>query len=476
MADTYEKGYTIRHWKGGISPEKNRGPQGSFAYGQGLDIRSGENILTCNQALVKNSGTTVTDLIRFFVPASNGYLFGFGDTGKIYKKTPAGVWSLEYTDPDGAIMGAGEYQHNNGSGSYVDYLYWGTQTKHKRVLLTDAVAGTWSPTTADTYKNGVSGDWHVMRSAVGVLLTTDGEHMHMVDYEGAMNDAALRLIPGNAGTSLLDRNDRVIIGSKLRTQLDGWLWTWNRVNDSWNTKKSIQGKAVNAMEFLEGGIVVQAGTNGTLKFWNFAETYPLRRIPDTGWCYPGGVTTYNEMPHFGMNGGAKNGVYSIGRIDKNDPLALNLEYIPSHGKLTGTEIGAVATHGGVLHVAWKDGSTYGVDTVSTTVKASGVYEGLWFDGESPASKKTSFIKVISDPIPEDCEVKVKYMMHHDDTWNETDLVNESDDAMTEGMSVGIFSTEGEGEICAIRLELTPNANNAPRVRSVTTLYAEIDTL
>lgn len=470
-----ESGYIIKNWKGGISPEKNRGPKGSFAYGENLDIRSGENVLTCNQALVKDSGTVVTDLILFFVPASDGNLYGFGDTGKIYKKNTSGTWSLMYTDPDGKIYGASEYQNNDGTGTYEDYIYYATQTKIKRVKLTNADSGTWSPTTVDTFKVGKSGDWHIMRSAIGVLLTTDGEYLHMIDYEGALNDSALRLIPGNTGTALLDHNDRVIIGSKLRNQLDGWLWTWKRTSDSWNTKKSIQGKEVNAMEFLEGGVAVQAGDNGVLKFWNLAETYPLRKIPDTGWSYPDGVTIYNEMPHFNMNGGTKDGVYSIGRIDKNDPLALNLEFVPSHGKTTGAELGASCTHEGVLHVAWKDGSDYGVDTVDDSIKADGIYESLWFDGGNPSSKKTSFFKVVTDPIPTGCSVVLKYKMNDDSSWNETELVN-GGTSMSEGMSAGIFSTEDEGEIFAIRLELNSNANNAPTVRAVLGLYDNIEIL
>lgn len=38
----------ITDFKGGLSPEANKGPRGSFYGGYGLDIRNGDNTLKCN--------------------------------------------------------------------------------------------------------------------------------------------------------------------------------------------------------------------------------------------------------------------------------------------------------------------------------------------------------------------------------------------------------------------------------------------
>ena len=119
--------YKIKGFRGGIADDAYKGVTGSFRFGYGLNIRSETDTLKCNQALKKDSGSVVTYLILFFVPATNGNLYGFGDTGNIYRKDGGdGTWSLVYTDPDGAITGAAEYTNNNWSDSYIPYLYWAT--------------------------------------------------------------------------------------------------------------------------------------------------------------------------------------------------------------------------------------------------------------------------------------------------------------------------------------------------------------
>ena len=82
--------YRIKGFRGGIADDAYKGVAGAFRFGYGLDIRNGADTLKCNQALEKDSGSVVTDLILFFVPASNGKLYGFGNAGNIYSKdTPA---------------------------------------------------------------------------------------------------------------------------------------------------------------------------------------------------------------------------------------------------------------------------------------------------------------------------------------------------------------------------------------------------
>ena len=133
--------YELKSFKGGKSDYEDRGIFGSFKKSKNLDIRGLEDVLTCNYALVADgtgatgADTVVTDLINFWVNASDGNTYGFGDSGKIYKRTSAGVWSLVYTDGDGEITGAYEWFDPNTS-----YLYWTTSTKLHRHVIT----GNWT--------------------------------------------------------------------------------------------------------------------------------------------------------------------------------------------------------------------------------------------------------------------------------------------------------------------------------------------
>lgn len=464
--------YPIEDFKGGISSERKKGPRGAFKFGKGLNIHSEDNVLQCNQAMKKDSGSVVTDLALTILRASDGAMYAFGDTGKIYRKPSGGTWGLAYTDSDGKITGAAEFESNNGSGTYVRKLYWATQTKVKQIQLSTA-GGTWSPTTLGTFEVGNANHYHTMRIGAGVLLICDGDHLVLIDREEAFNTTALLMPSGTVAKAMLDRNDRIIIGTEDDLE-DGWIITWDRFADSWITKSETQGGIVNAMRYLEGGAMVQVGINGLFKYWNFADVHPLRKIPGTTWAYPGGTEEYKGMVHIGMNG-AKAGVYSMGRNDKNDPLSINLEYVPSHGKLTGT-IGALSKNGNDLYVAWRDGSTYGIDIIDHTAKATGLYEGLEYDAKQPETAKDFYrMKIVTRPIPTGCEVIPKFKTNRGTDW----IAIERTDGkakMTAGESVGIFNMEGKGESYEVQLELKPSGNTTPEVLSINNYFIMKDIL
>lgn len=467
---------SITDFNGGISPIKGKGVRGSYSFGYGLNIRE-NNTLKCNQALKKDSGSVVVDLILAMFKASDGAMYAFGDTGKIYRKASGGSWTLRETDADGRISGACEFKSTSGS-----YILYATQTKLKKITLANAASGTWSSnvSTVGTFTNGIAGDFHTMRNAIGVVLIEDGDLLAMYDYEDAANFAALRMPTGTKGKSLLDRNDRIIVGGK---ELDsGRIITWDRRADSWEAKKNAQGNNVNGMGFLEQGVVAQVGDQGHLRYWNFGEVSPLIRIPNTANCYPGGVVEYGTLTHFGMNGGTKNGVYSIGRLNLNDPRALVLEYIPSHGKLTGTEIGALATDEDDLYVAWKDGTTYGIDIIDHANKAVGVYESLKLNMGKPQTEKMlrGLKAALEEDLPAGCSIVAKYRASRQegeevsaadaDGWILASQGDGEDSFNDEGEKKAIFNIEGQGEDIELRLELTPSGNDTPEIRSLSAFF------
>lgn len=461
--------YAIEDFKGGISSERKRGARGSFKYGQGLDIHSEENVLKCNYALAKDSGSVITDLILTMFRASDGKMYAFGDTGKIYRRS-GGTWSLAYTDTDGKITGAIEFEAKV-SGSYTKNLYWATQTKVKRIKVSEA-GGVWSPTEIGTFEVGNANHYHTMRIGAGVVMICDGDYLALIDREEAFNSEALRIPSGMISKSLLDRNDRIIIGSEDDVE-DGWIITWDRLADSWITKSETQAGRVNAMRYLEGGIMAQTGSSGILRFWNFSDVHPLRNIPWTTSAYPGAIGEYKGKVLIGMSG-TNGGVYSIGRNDKNDPLAINLEYVPSHGKLTG-EIGAIAKDGSDLYVSWKDSTTYGIDKISSN-RATAIYEGLEFDAKQPETAKIfARMKIVTRTIPTGCTVTPQAKTNRTGTWSS---LSRSDglENMVAGETVGIFNMEEYGESYEVRLTLTPSGSSTPEILSINNYFVLKDIL
>lgn len=395
-----------------------------------------------------------------------------GNNNNLIGKTER--WQKVLAHSSGKITGATEFTTQE----LGEILVISTQDKYFRISLKDAFTwNSWTGLTTDisTFENGTLRDglMHTIRNSQGVCLIADGKNMAMFDYDGANNKTALTLEDGNKAKSLLDIGDAILIGTQSEVKKAN-IFTWNRLSDSWDKKDSAQGEIVNGMEFLEGGVVAQVGNGGKIRFYNYSESTPFRVIPETEWVYPNGVVQKNGIVYLGMNGGDKNGVYSIGRIDKNDPIAVNLEYIPSAGQ--DSEIGAICTDGDNLFVAWKNGTSYGVDVIDMENKADATFESLIYDADRPEIEKSfSHVKVVCNPLPEGCEIKVKYRTtresgEEEDGWNSAEMSDGRDSINGEGETKGIFNIEAYGEEYEVRVELYSNGNDGPEVRSITTFY------
>ena len=98
--------YNLTSFVGGISDYTDKGIAGSGQWSSGLNIRSGDDALVCQQALVQESEGVFEDLILWFVPAPDGNCYGFGDQGRIYKRD-SGVIGARYTQ---SLRGKSEAQ------------------------------------------------------------------------------------------------------------------------------------------------------------------------------------------------------------------------------------------------------------------------------------------------------------------------------------------------------------------------------
>ena len=465
--DGYET-LTINDFRGGIIEDGRRGPRGACKFVQGIDIRSGENTLKCQQALKKDSASIIEDLVLAIVVASDSNTYAFGDTGKVYQKT-GGSWRKVYEDPDGRISGAAEYKSTSNT-----WLIYATQTKLKKISLASADAASWpTPTTIGTFTNGNAGDFHTMRDAIGVIIANDGDRLAIYDFEDAYNANALRMPTGTTARCIADRKNYVYVGDKNEILKRGTLIEWDRLADSWLDKEDAKGYGINAMEWFEQGALCQVGDNGQLKYFNLATITPYRRIPNTGLANPEAVCTHKELMHIGMTGGTRDGVYAIGRYDNNDPISISLEYVPSHGKLTGCEIGALASDGDDLYVSWKDGSTYGIDITDHANKATGIYESMRMNmSRDQVDKLVEYVKTVIKDMPTGCSIKLEWKASQDgyDAWKEMDLadgdvVTGADEEDDNGSKI-IWTCGGQGELFEVRVTLNPNGNETPEIFTI----------
>ncbi len=480
--------YLIRTFRGGISDENSRGIPGSYKYGYGLDIHGRDDILACSSTMATINESTVTDLIRFFVPARDGSTYAFGATGSIYSVSgDAGdpAVNFVYNDENGDIKGAAEWQITTG-GSTTAYLVWATNSSLARAAINGSVSVPWAAGVAtQDFKTVLDrADWHTMANAAGQLNIANGNYLASLSYVDDFDPADLNIRPGNLIKCLEERDDFVIMGSTRQANAEeGHIWSWIITATNWIQKKRIPVQGVNSLITAEL-MLLQGGDDGEIFFSDFVNSTPMNSIPGGGKTDPGGVSIENDLPSFGFYGGTYPGIWNFGRRQKNRSLALNHQYrlAKTVGGSTISTIGALAVINGQLLASWgtTDGSTsdYGIDAVSTTTRANALYEGLEFDAGTPHLKKMfDTVKLTLSPLASGTSVSVKYRLDNATTGGDSSagegwkyaIIGDGSTTFSQTSAVeAIFSIGNVANIYEVGLELNASGSSTPEVHSITT--------
>lgn len=485
--------HLISSFRGGISDEDSKGIAGSFKYGYALDVHKRKDSLSAKQAMAtilsssvgvfgSGAGTTLTNIFNVFVPASDGTTYCFGAQGSIFARSGDGQWNFVYNDENGEIRGAAEWEHSDGA----NYLYWATATSlaRKRLIGADVVpdSGTarWTDATQD-YRATLNNRDHFMKMASGQLMIANGESIGTIEFDGDFNASLFNLRPGNLVRTIEERDDYTLAGSGREDgSEEGHLWSFLTTATNYIQKKRIPVKGVNALIYTEIPLL-QGGDDGELFFSDFTNTVPLLAVPGGGQVKATGASIENDLAVLGFYGGTYPGIWGYGRRAKNRPMVLSQEY-----RLTGTvngstvsTIGAVAVIDGTLIASWgtTDGSVseYGVDSVSSTTKATALYESLEFDAGNPQLKKFfNTVKLTMVPLPSGTSVSVKYKLDHQSTWQYAVTGLSSTTFSVTDSTEAEFRVSAKGQIYEVGLELNPSSNSTPEILSVVTDFQPIN--
>ena len=400
--------------------------------------------------------TVFEDLIRFFVKCTDGYTYGFGSTGCIYRRDSSSYWQRVYKDENGAIRGAEEKPSSSGK----TYLYWATSTVLKRKPIpgqsdfndTEIVA-----------QNLLSQDWHTMRQVGGALMIANGPLLAMVGYDDSYTNEALDLIPGNIAKTIVERDGRTIIGTSRALDLT----------------KSVNGAIDSEVP------LVQVGDDGEIYFADGSSSLACKSFPGGGKVNPGGVCNETQQVNIfeweqtalswidkqGVGNLALfavydadsgyGGIYSYGRKNKNSPFVLNLDQ-----QLDADELGAICNVEGTTLVSYQDGTDFGVMAVDPDHKATGVYEGL--DFKAPVKKPVNitnwkYAEIFCDPLVLHTSINFWYRMNKNGDWVQAKMGNDSVSFASTGEKKAVFLIQAEGEIFEPRIGLNPYINTSPQI-------------
>lgn len=407
--------------------------------------------------------TVFEDLIHFFVKSSDGYTYGFGNAGCIYRRDSDAFWQRVYKDTNGEIKGAEEKPSDSGK----IYLYWATNTKLMRKPLPGL--SNWNDVEI-VAQNLQSQDWHTMKQINGALMICNGSYLAMVGYDDSYTNEALDLIPGNISKTLVERNGRTIIGT-------------GRLLDS---TKSINGAIDTEVP------LIQAGDDGELYFADMNSSIPTKRFPGGGKVNPGGVCNEVEQVNlfeweetalswidkqsvgnlalfavYSADTGY-GGIYSYGRKNKDKPFVLNLEY-----HFDTDELGAITTVNGTTIVSYKDGTDFGVKAVDQTTKATGTYEGLEYKSKikKPVNiTQWKYAEVFCEPIVSGTSIEYWYKLNKTGDFIQAKMEDGNTDFSNVNETKAVFLIGEEADIYEPKVILNPTGNTSPEVYFIKTYF------
>lgn len=389
-----------------VSPSASKSPSASVSPSASISKSSS---VSSSPSPSAGLTTVFTDLIMFYIKCSDGNTYGFGNSGKIYKRLSDGTNRQVY-DQRAPIRGACEKPSAGGK----VYLIWATRTEiHRKEIPGN---GSWNDVDApgtvqgDTFPKTNLSDypWHTMVQVGGDVMIANGPMLAMCAYDDSYTNEALDLIPGNIAKTMVERGGRAVPGCYRAADPD----------------KGCNG-AVDAEVPL-----LQVGDDGDIYYADFASSMASKRFPGGGKVNPGGMVNMVDqvnvfdwevnalswidkqrignmaiMGVFGADTG-RGGIYTFGRKYKNQPFTLNLEY-----QFDADEIGAVCAVNGRVIFSYRLGSTYGQMAVDLGTKANAIYEGL--DLYAPIkdlAKNTNWTtaELFMYPLPTGCSVQFWY--------------------------------------------------------------------
>lgn len=386
---------------GGISIAAKVGQQGSFRFGTHLNITSDPNDITLNLTPSKKSGSVVTDLIKWIVDGTpfDTNRYAYGDTGNIYKIDASDNFTL---------LRSVSASHGQGMEVQADYLYYTQNTQIGRYGPLDG-----TPTFTDNWQTGLNDTSSSLFAPVAVLndRLIVGHGNNVATWDGAIWTLAALILPAQLNVRAISRTDQYVLvgawrGSAVTASEDGYVYLYDGLSDTFNDSYPTEG-GLNAINYYRNTLFSIQGKNGYIYSdtspFNKQHQIPKLEIRKFVEVFPGAMTTWQNMTFFGIsNSDSTNvtrGVYSWG--SKQSAVfsdALNYAFTISTGNNGSTvQIGAVKGIGNDFYIAWKDGSSYGIDKVDETSNyaLSGTYESLIEDNGSAGDQKVGTAVTIS---------------------------------------------------------------------------------
>ena len=463
---------------GGLAESDKIGIEGSFAFGQSLDIRSDIKKL---QVLPKTTRETnvFTDLVHFIdTNTVNTNIYAVGSAGKLYKKA-SGTWTLLQTL--GGANGQGLRFFKGTS------LYYGVSGDNIFSI------GPSSSSASQGLQSLDSATWHPCETFLDKVFFASDRQITSYDGSGiyatsSTQGAGITVDYGYSIRVLKDIGDFLFIGAEHVNSSKAKWFLWDGTSSDYLIGKELGEDGIQACCVDDtGGVIVIAGKKGNLYKLSGKILTPLQTIPNIESdkyveTYPGSATTWQGRPYFSPSFGTsetvEKGAYNFTRASRNFPVVLNYEHISSSGETTGSTLdigclfGASSTD---MYMSWDNNGTFGLDIIDGSgAYATAQYESLIFDDNNPFQQKTflSFKVRLARTLRTGEKITLKRKADRASTFTSIgDIDFASDGAVIEKTFKGLSSTFKATEV-QFQLLFTIIGSTSPAIDS---LMAEFST-
>jgi len=279
------------------------------------DIHSEPGAIKCQLALAVDSATPDEDCVQD--TAANGdTFFASTESGKIWKRTAAGVYSLVHTNTSGT---------NAGIRFFDGTLYYTTAAALGKI--TEALASSQSSWSSQTDAFGAYTNDSAYKPMFELNLSLfigDGSLMAAVDDAGSFSANVLDLYSDQIITTITGVGTDLLIGTLMgANKTNCKVFLWDTYSSSWTIEDDIPEIGVNCFIPTDNTTFAQCGTSGWLYHWTGAIMEKFKQIR--------GITTgVNHYASTQLKGKALFGsgtkVFSIHRADKDFPYVVVQEY------------------------------------------------------------------------------------------------------------------------------------------------------
>jgi hypothetical protein len=284
-----------------------------------LEVHAKLGTVTAQVALASESATPNEATISEVLPNGDSF-WASTSSGKIWKRTAVGTYSLVHTNGQGA---------NKGIRYFNGYLYYMTAAKLGRI--TEALASSessWSSQN-DSYATFTNGSSYKPVTICNLsMFIGDGKYVSRVD-SGHVFDANVLDVESQFSVTALENADGwLLIGLTVSTSVCfSKILLWDTYSSSWTYEDDLYEIGINAFIRADDLIFISAGIVGNLYYWSGARAVKFKKIRNvTTSINPYNVAILNGRSLFAID----TKVYSVYREDKDLPYAVVEEFtVPS---------------------------------------------------------------------------------------------------------------------------------------------------